>query len=524
MTFKRRILLFGIGVSLVVGLGVSVVIMSLLGLRDQFDRLMSRQVAAKVQTVVIGREVNFVSRLTRNIMLGSSIEKDLNSLDDTIAKIEKAFTTLESTAATPEDQALITKAREATLAFVKDGRERMLGLRDVPSERRPAAFKEYETFATPLAMKSRESFDGIIKHADREFEEGSGALGREIKSSLWMVLVGGIAAILSTILAFYYLLRAILRPIHVVAHDLRTIRETWNLTRRLEASSVNEMGEIAREANTFLQALFEVIRTVNENSARVASGATELSATANELAKTSHEIARFSETQRQTSERTAAAMTQFSASIQEVAKHVQSSNTRTETMAHAAEEGAHQGEATVHAMESIQEKTTQMVQAVRVIQDLARQTNLLSLNAAIEAAKAGAQGKGFAVVAEEVRKLAEHSSQAAKQIGDLISQTEEAIGEGVRTVSATEGTIRTILENIQVVVSASREIGSATEEQGKTSAEVARQVEETSVSIERSAAASTELSQTVEEVNRTAEHLAGIADGLATTLAKFRTT
>jgi methyl-accepting chemotaxis protein len=523
MTFKRRILLFGLGVSLVVGLGVSVVTVSLLRLRDQFDKLMSRQVAAKVQTVVIGRDVNFVSRLTRNIMLGSSIEKDLKSLDETIAKIEKAFSTLESTAATPEDQALIAKAREATLAFVGDGRERMIRLREVPPDKRPAAFKEYESFATPLAMKSRESFDGIIKHADKEFDEGSVALGREIRSSLWMVLLGGGLAILCTLLAFYFLLRAILRPVHAVTRDLRAIRETWNLTRRLEASASDEMGEIAREANTFLQALFEVIRTVNENSTRVASGATELSATASELARTAHEIAQFSETQRQTSERTATAMTQFSNSIQEVAKHAQSSNTRTETMARAAEDGAHQGEATVQAMKSIQETTGKMVQAVRVIQDLARQTNLLSLNAAIEAAKAGAQGKGFAVVEEEVRKLAEHSSQAAKQIGDLIGQTEGAIGEGVRTVSATEGTIRTILENIQAVVGASREIGSATEEQGKTSREVAHQMEETSVSIERSAAASTELSHTVEEVNRTAEHLASIAEGLAATLAKFRT-
>jgi len=139
---------------------------------------------------------------------------------------------------------------------------------------------------------------------------------------------------------------------------------------------------------------------------------------------------------------------------------------------------------------------------------------LLALNAAIESAKAGVHGKGFGVVAEEVRKLAEHSAGAAKQIGDLIHQTEEAMVTGVRTVEATDATIRTIQENISEVVVAAREIGSATEEQERTADEVARQVEESAQSTERSAAASTELAQTVEEVNRTADYLAQIAEEL----------
>jgi len=180
----------------------------------------------------------------------------------------------------------------------------------------------------------------------------------------------------------------------------------------------------------------------------------------------------------------------------------------------AAAEGAQQGEATVMAMQAIRQATQEMVKAVQVIQDLARQTNLLALNAAIESAKAGVHGKGFGVVAEEVRKLAEHSAGAAKQIGDLIHQTEEAMVTGVRTVEATDVTIRTIQENISEVVAAAREIGSATEEQERTSDEMARQVEESAQSTERSAAASTELAQTVEEVNRTADYLAQIAEEL----------
>jgi methyl-accepting chemotaxis protein len=174
-------------------------------------------------------------------------------------------------------------------------------------------------------------------------------------------------------------------------------------------------------------------------------------------------------------------------------------------------------------MQDIRQATQEMVKAVQVIQDLARQTNLLALNAAIESAKAGVHGRGFAVVAEEVRKLAERSAGAAKQIGDLISRTEEAMVTGIRTVEATDITIRTIQENITAVVVAAREIGSATEEQERTSDEVARQVEESAQSTERSAAASTELAHTVEEVNKTAEYLAQIAEELSSALARFKT-
>jgi len=290
----------------------------------------------------------------------------------------------------------------------------------------------------------------------------------------------------------------------------------------LEVRTQDDLGRMAAHFNTLLARFQGLFSTLKDSSAKVASGSTELSHTASEVARAASEIAQLAEGQHHASERTAAAVVQFAASIREVGGHVKASEGRTSAMVQAAEDGARQGEATVRAMQVIRDATRQMVQAVGVIQSLARQTNLLALNAAIEAAKAGVHGVGFAVVAEEVRKLAEDSGGAAKRIGELIRQTESAMGEGTLTVEATAATLAGLRGHILQLASALQEIGSATEEQAHTSGEVEEQVQMTSMASERSAAASTELSHTVDEVNQTADYLARIADELAGTLSRFQ--
>jgi methyl-accepting chemotaxis protein len=390
----------------------------------------------------------------------------------------------------------------------------------------------------PLAYRA---VDGQLKGIDRPMNEAIKALAEttfkeakriELREKDEMAAVVRYGAILKLTILFVSLTLGFLISRAVMGRILHSLREVTegmgrmvagDFTRGIEVRSEDELGRMGKDFNAMLARFQELFVHLRDASHRVASGSTELSATASEVAKATGEIAQFAEGQRMASERTATAMTEFASSIQQVAENVRSSHARTEAMVKAAAEGARQGEATVAAMEAIRSATQQMVKAVRVIQDLARQTNLLALNAAIEAAKAGVHGKGFAVVAEEVRKLAENSAGAAKQIAELITQTEEAMKEGAHTVEATDATIRTIQENISAVVSVSREIGAATEEQGRTSDEVARQVEESAESTERSAAAATELAQTAEEVNRTAELLANIAEELSASLAQFKT-
>ncbi|MHB9094275.1 MAG: methyl-accepting chemotaxis protein [Eubacteriales bacterium] len=395
-----------------------------------------------------------------------------------------------------------------------------------------------------------------IKLPERQFK----TMSRDIQIRM---MVGAYSAMIGTSLIFYLLTRVISKPIPQIVEGM-TKAEGGDFRVRLDINTNDEFALLGEKFNSMVENIASLIRNilsaaelVAESSEDLNLGAGESSKTTEQIAATIHMVATGTEDQAKSVEQTSTVIGEMSKGIQEVAGHAQSVLNISVTANETARNGATHVQKAVRQMQNINQTVNSTANSVRslgdkskrigyivdVITGIAKQTNLLALNAAIEAARAGEQGRGFAVVAEEVRKLAEQSGGAAKEIADLIleirDETENAVvamEAGIQEVVNGTGVVNEaglafedIVNSINHVTNKIQEVSISAEQMaaGAQQAVAAMQniasiSEETAASAEQVAAAAQEQTASIQEVAASASLLAGTAENLKEMVMNFK--
>lgn len=264
------------------------------------------------------------------------------------------------------------------------------------------------------------------------------------------------------------------KQMEVIQDTVAQMGDTAGQVQQASADQADGANQSFRRTEELIESMKQVDEASSEQI-QEASVATERVAA---MGETGAKVAAIAQSQAKQVTQVTEAMRTIAKSVDEMTRAANRATEQGRTVLQAAEEGRETVDATVNGMQAIKDSSTQISDIIGVITDIAEQTNLLALNAAIEAARAGVHGKGFAVVADEVGKLAQRSSEAAKEITQLIKDSTAKVEEGTRLTDRSQEALRRIAQGGEINMLAIEEIARGSDVLAENSREVNTLVEE----------------------------------------------
>ncbi|KJZ43226.1 methyl-accepting chemotaxis protein [Pseudomonas fluorescens] len=481
--------------------------------------------------------VGFLGNLTENVLrmrilsFRVLVNRDPAALQEAqtrigvlVDKVRSAQSSYAALSATPEEAALY-KTFTATLDSYLQAQTQMLELS------RQNKLDEMRTLINTRIKEGTdqmgEQLNKLVAMNNADAKTASAEAGEQYRSAITGIIVVAVIAALMTVLLAWLLTRSIVTPLNRALLAAQTIAG-GNLTTLIEVDGTDEPARL-------LGALSAMQASLRKTIEQIAGSATQLGAAAEELSTVTQEASRGLQQQTNEIEQAATAVNEMTAAVEEVARNAVSTSEASNQSTQAAREGRDRVVETVGAIQTMThdvQNTSVMIEGLAaqgrdigkvldVIRAIAEQTNLLALNAAIEAARAGEAGRGFAVVADEVRALAHRTAQSTQEIEKMVAGIQNGTGQAVssmqqsnqRTQSTLEMAraagvaLEQITQSIQLINERNLVIASASEEQAQVSREVDRNLVNIRDLATQSAAGANQTSAATHELSRLAVDL-----------------
>jgi methyl-accepting chemotaxis protein len=527
LTIKKQLLLFMVSTFLLLILATAIAIIGMNRTENRFTVFLEQDQALLMKYNEMYAQGLQMGQALRNIILDPANRKAYDNFEKASADFDNAHAKAKQLAG---DDPLKAKA----LAEIDEVRGKQKAVqKDIISLVSAGGIEEAKVKLnkeeTPAWRSIKKTILDRIEINDKETAESKEAMLRAVRTAEISSIVLGAIAIVVGLALSGLIVGNITRELRAFTHSMHELADgKGDLTRRLPVHGRTELSEMAAAFNKFMQGLQDIVNTVKGNSERVLSSASELN----------HTYALISDGSRAQNEAvssTAAAVEEMTVSISSVAESADHVRELSNESLNRSRDGSNNlselvrmiGQAQsavqeiVGSVEALMHNISAITGATQHVKDIAEQTNLLALNAAIEAARAGEQGRGFAVVADEVRKLAEKSSQYANEIsavtdelGHQSSTVEGAIQKGMKALEVSgqfTGKVDEVLHKANDIVKETNagvdDISSSMKEQSAASNEIARNVEQIAQMAEANDAAVSRSAATVADLETLAVNL-----------------
>jgi len=489
---------FGIVIALAMTLGY-LGINNLGKANDRVDRLynMDFKGADAASNLTIARYS--LGRQGRDAMLkidnAAVVAEDEKSMLEDFAKIHAALDVADKTFTTPEGKAALQAVRDALPGYEKAYHHlyERIDAHDLPGAW--AALDEAKAAGTPLYAGTDKARALKEKLAEKKFQLNN----QEYDTArILMICASGLTLVLGLLLSLV-IAREFSLPLGRAVQALDQLAE-GDLTVSLYVDTEDEVGQMANALNKAVERLNATMRDVSENAANASSSSQE-------LASASEAIASGAQEQAASLEETSASLEQITATVRQSSDNAQQASQLAMSSRDSAVQGQEVVAQAITAMSEINTSSAKISEIISTIEEIAFQTNLLAVNAAVEAARAGDEGRGFAVVASEVRALAQRSAGAAKEIKGLIQDSLHKVNLGSALVNRSGETLQGIVGSVKRVTDIVGEMATAASEQSSGVEQVNTAMTQMDHVTQSNSAQTEELSATAESLSEQAANL-----------------